>query len=288
MIDRIPKPSPEAARSFRRDPVQAKKDKGLDHKALKEACRRFEGLFVNYLLKGMRRTVSETKLIHGGYGETIWREMHDQALAEEAGKSGALGLGEILYRQLAGLDAAPSPNQAKMTARTYLEAAGPAGNRREEAEAVETVLWPVSGRISDRFGLRRHPILGVERMHNGLDIAAPEGTPVRAAADGRVTFAGWKEGYGYFVEIDHGDGLVTRYGHNRENSVEVGQRVARGQIIAKVGSTGLSTGPHVHFEVVRNGRPTDPLALLGQPAADKVKTASKSPSPARIEGDDKA
>lgn len=116
--------------------------------------------------------------------------------------------------------------------------------------------WPVRGRISSRFGWRWG------RQHEGVDIAVPTGTPVRAAAPGRVVFAGWGGGYGYLISIDHGSGVVTRYAHNSRLVVRVGQRVARGQIVAYSGNTGNSTGPHVHFEIRYRGRAVDPLPYL--------------------------
>lgn len=116
--------------------------------------------------------------------------------------------------------------------------------------------WPVRGRISSRFGWRWG------RQHEGIDIAVPTGTPVRAAAPGRVVFAGWGGGYGYLVSIDHGSGVVTRYAHNSRLVVRVGQRVGRGQIVAYSGNTGNSTGPHVHFEIRYRGQAVDPLRYL--------------------------
>jgi len=125
-------------------------------------------------------------------------------------------------------------------------------------------IWPVeSGYISSKFGYRRHPILKRTRFHSGVDFACKPGTPVHATAEGVVTFSGWQSGYGRLVEILHPGGLVTRYGHNQENLVAEGDRVRKGQAIAKVGSTGRSTGPHVHFEVRDNGRPVDPLSYVG-------------------------
>ena len=122
-------------------------------------------------------------------------------------------------------------------------------------------LRPVKGRITSRFGYRRHPILGGRRFHTGVDIAAPRGTPIRAARGGMVIFAGWLGGYGKCVIIDHGDGYTTLYAHCSSICVSRGQRVSRGQVVGRVGSTGLSTGPHVHFEVRYRGRPVNPLRL---------------------------
>jgi murein DD-endopeptidase MepM/ murein hydrolase activator NlpD len=116
--------------------------------------------------------------------------------------------------------------------------------------------WPVSGPVTSGFGSRWG------RMHEGIDIAVGEGTPVHAAASGTVIYAGWMEGYGNLVVIDHGNGLSTAYGHNSSLASSMGQSVAAGEVIAYSGSTGHSTGPHVHFEVRLNGSPVDPLGYL--------------------------
>jgi murein DD-endopeptidase MepM/ murein hydrolase activator NlpD len=116
--------------------------------------------------------------------------------------------------------------------------------------------WPVSGPVTSGFGIRWG------RMHEGIDIAVGTGTPVHAASAGTVIYAGWMEGYGNLVVIDHGNGLSTAYGHNSSLASSVGQTVSAGQVIAYSGSTGHSTGPHVHFEVRVNGSPVDPLGYL--------------------------
>ncbi|MEZ5306533.1 MAG: peptidoglycan DD-metalloendopeptidase family protein [Pyrinomonadaceae bacterium] len=123
---------------------------------------------------------------------------------------------------------------------------------------------PVEGRISSRFGSRFHPIDKTQKFHKGIDIAAPAGTPIRAAAGGVVKFSGVNGGYGNMVVIDHGNGLVTKYGHASTLKVVEGQEVSPGEIIGTVGSTGKSTGPHVHFEVLENGVAVNPLELLAK------------------------
>jgi len=121
-----------------------------------------------------------------------------------------------------------------------------------------SLAFPVQGRITSGFGYRTHPILHVRKMHTGLDIAAPSGTPIHAAAGGVVLFAGRWGGYGNCVILDHGGGLATLYGHCSSIAAGEGQTVRQGQTIAYVGSTGLSTGPHLHFETRRNGTPVNP------------------------------
>lgn len=118
---------------------------------------------------------------------------------------------------------------------------------------------PVSGRMSSGFGGRYHPILKRTRMHTGVDIAAPTGTAIHAAGDGEVIFAGWRGGYGNTVIIDHGGGVATLYGHCSRLYVGTGKRVSAGDRIAAVGSTGMSTGPHLHWEVRVNGTPVNPM-----------------------------
>lgn len=121
---------------------------------------------------------------------------------------------------------------------------------------AQALLWPARGRLTSRFGWRRW------RHHDGIDIAASRGAPITAALDGVVTFAGWYYSYGRTVIIDHGNGLQTRYGHAASLLVRPGQKVTKGQLIARVGSTGRSTGPHVHFEVRINGRAVNPMKYL--------------------------
>jgi murein DD-endopeptidase MepM/ murein hydrolase activator NlpD len=123
-------------------------------------------------------------------------------------------------------------------------------------ESSSGLIWPVDGPVTSGFGMRWG------RMHEGIDIAVPTGTPVRASAAGSVIHSGWLGGYGYLVVVDHGNGLATAYAHNSSLLVAAGQRVSQGQTVALSGSTGNSSGPHVHFEVRVNGAAVDPLLYL--------------------------
>jgi murein DD-endopeptidase MepM/ murein hydrolase activator NlpD len=123
-------------------------------------------------------------------------------------------------------------------------------------------LWPTEGQVTSRFGPRTSPFTGQPQHHTGVDIAAPPGTPIRAPAAGVVTFAGPLPGYGNVLVLTHGFGFKTFYGHNQRNAVVKGQAVTRGQQIATVGNTGYSTGAHLHYEVLLNDAPHDPLKYI--------------------------
>jgi peptidoglycan hydrolase FlgJ len=123
--------------------------------------------------------------------------------------------------------------------------------------------WPLKSAISSKFGVRKDPFTAENKFHSGIDIAAATGTEVKAAMSGKVIMSGNMEGYGNVVAVDHGQGVVTIYGHNETNLVKVGDTVEKGSTIAKVGSTGRSTGPHLHFEVRKDGTKIDPVKFLG-------------------------
>lgn len=125
-----------------------------------------------------------------------------------------------------------------------------------------SMMWPVNGTVTSGFGWRIHPILGRRIFHTGIDIAAPSGTPIWAADAGKVIYATWVSGYGNTVALDHGRGISTLYAHQSSIAVGYGQTVTKGQVIGYVGSTGYSTGPHLHFEVRVNGSPVDPMGYL--------------------------
>ncbi len=129
-------------------------------------------------------------------------------------------------------------------------------------KSTGTMIWPIDGPITSPFGWRTHPIFGTSIFHSGLDIGGDYGMPVVAADGGVVIYAGWISGYGNAVIIDHGNGVSSLYGHNQSLVVSEGQSVSQGQLISYCGSTGNSTGPHVHFEVRENGTPVSPYNYL--------------------------
>lgn len=135
------------------------------------------------------------------------------------------------------------------------------------AQQSGSMTWPVAGRITSTFGYRRHPILGYGRLHKGVDFGASSGTPIVAASSGQVTMAGWAGGYGRQVRISHGGGIATTYSHMSAIVAEPGSFVRQGQLIGYVGSSGLSTGAHLHYEVYQSGQAVDPLSVRFASAA---------------------
>lgn len=133
---------------------------------------------------------------------------------------------------------------------------------KKERLAATPSIWPANGEVTSRFGWRNSPWGGGGDWHPGIDIANDVGTPITAAADGSVVSSSWFGGYGNMIELDHGNGIVTIYGHNSQNLVTAGQQVKKGQVIAYMGSTGYSTGPHVHYEIRVNGTAVNPASFL--------------------------
>ena len=178
----------------------------------------------------------------------------DIIIAYRRAATGERQAGQLLY---AGVDRSGRPRTQLMRwggEGRFYEASGVGEQRRG-------LLAPVPGAVTSNFGMRRHPILGYNRMHAGIDFKARYGTPIVAVSDGRVSAAGRSGGCGIAVRLEHGGGLSTRYCHMSRMAVNAGQSVRRGQVIGYVGSTGLSTGPHLHYEMYRGGRAINPASV---------------------------
>jgi len=189
-----------------------------------------ERLFAKILLKEVRKSLPEDSLMSGPAMD-MFEDLFDDALADQFAAAGGFGLADQLNNR------ARSPGVG--------------------ARPTEWVS-PVAGYRSSHFGDRIDPITGKHRSHDGVDIAAPTGTAIRAAKAGQIVFSGKRGGYGNLVIVDHGNGLQSRYAHCHELLAPVGRQVDAGEIIGTVGSTGRSTGPHLHFEIRQNGRPVNP------------------------------
>jgi len=194
-------------------------------------------------------------------GDTLWVIAQSTGLnvvtlaaANHLTENATLSIGQVLVIPRAG-SVVPPPSPALVRA----VAAPP---RIQSVAERLRLLWPAAGQVTSRFGWRIHPIFRTREFHTGLDIATRWGSPVVAARSGIVRFVGWKYGYGQMIVLDHGAGLETTYSHLSVALVRSGERVAQGQAIGHIGSTGWSTGPHLFFEVRRDGAAVDPTAYL--------------------------
>ncbi len=161
--------------------------------------------------------------------------------------------------------------EASVTPPLVLEPAMMESRAGRQAE----LTLPVDAPVSSRYGMRFHPIYHEMRLHKGMDLAAPTGTPVRSAAEGTVESTGWREGYGRTVTINHGNGRSTLYAHLNDYQVQAGQIIKSGEVLGSVGSTGNATGPHLHFEVRQDGKPVNPERLL-KPESNLAANGGKS------------
>jgi len=221
----------------------------MEKKRLEEACAEFESLFVNLLMKQMRKTVPTSGLVSGGMGEEIFTGMLDEEISRQMAHTQGTGLRGALLEQLTG-ERGSSPPRGIVLERYGMHQAA-------ASPSAEQLVLPVAGRISSPYGWRKDPFTGQREFHHGIDIAGPAGSGVFAAGSGRVILSGWKEGYGNVVEIEHG-GSSTLYAHNDKNLVSEGEEVQQFQMVALMGNTGKSTGPHLHYEVRKQGEMVNP------------------------------
>jgi murein DD-endopeptidase MepM/ murein hydrolase activator NlpD len=256
---------------------------------VKSATAELASLFVYQMLAAMRRTVPQSGLLDKGFAHETYVSLFDQEIARHVARRADLGLTALLQRQLKDTDADRQlPNRPttalsrpptvlstrrEMAVDAYRQQAGPADGK---------FVLPVQGQSTSGFGMRMHPIDHTERLHSGVDIAAPEGTTIQAAAAGQVVFSGTPAGYGNVVVIQHAEGYSTLYAHNAANLVSVGTVVSQGQPVATVGSTGRSTGPHLHFEIRKDGKQLDPALFLATGSTVKTAPAVEAGSPTKI------
>ncbi len=220
---------------------------------LRDASFSFEAILLNQLMKNMRNSLTEKdpeEDLMGDYtgASKMYKSMLDSEYVKIAARKGSLGIAEIIMKQL-GLDNETESSETSVPVLNKMLVPPPQTN---------TSTLPTDGNISSSFGKRIHPLSGNMREHKGMDIASDIGTPVKASFAGRVIFSGEKSGYGKVVEVQHYGGWTTLYAHNSELLVKEGDLVQKGQSISRVGNTGNSTGPHLHFEMRKNGIAVDP------------------------------
>lgn len=248
MMAPIPRSAPELPRAGTSD---------------KEAAKAFEAYLVGFLASQMRSSVKGGPLNEGAAG--MFADLFDQEIGKRVAESGGFGLQEAVERSLSGRGGgvgqegkmAPHAigNASLHNARPHVHEAG---LMERAADAVEGVVQ----RVTSGFGTRARPLGAGSEVHPGVDLGAPAGTAIRAVKEGVVRYAGARGGYGNCVIIDHPDGTETRYAHCATVGVAAGAVVRAGEDIATVGSTGWSTGPHLHFELRVKGVAVDPGALL--------------------------
>lgn len=250
----------------------------LRQKPVEDVAREFEALLLAQMIGAMRKTVGDSGLLQASPERKLLDGFFDLELARSLVDDVELGLarqlaGEVERRHgvaVEGLDAAAETRDSADGTATAPGAAHDAAAARDALRAWsdefaahgERLLAPVAARVSSAYGARRDPLTGEAAFHAGIDLAAPRGTPVRAAADGEVVFSGRAGDAGNLVELRHRDGTRTRYAHLESSDVRAGDVVRAGEVIGAVGSSGRTTGAHLHFVVERQGRVIDPGPLL--------------------------
>ena len=235
-----------------------------------EAAKAFEAYMVEMMVKEMRKTIPDG--MFSGESTEIFSGLFDQEISKRIAETGGFGFDEVMGQALNGERLAPQPSSYIPMVTYQPVASNPAASVHDHDHDHHhhhhhhhdhgPGEMPVEGVITSRFGLRSDPFHGKTRHHKGLDIAAPTGTPIHPVRPGTVVSSGERGGYGNVVVLDHGDGTTSLYAHCHELKVKKGDKVAYGDVIATVGSTGRSTGPHLHLEVHRDGKAVDPMAEL--------------------------
>jgi murein DD-endopeptidase MepM/ murein hydrolase activator NlpD len=222
------------------------------------ASEEFESYLIGMLIKEMRKTIPEG--MFSSSAMDTFTEMMDQALAKQLAENGSFGFAEAMLRDVDGRE---TTSPIKDGIREFRTAVTPilkdVQHHISSHDHNAHVLQPVFGRLTSKFGMRIHPITNEWRLHDGIDIAAPKGTDIQSVMDGKVSFAGVKGGYGKTVVVTHDDGRESIYAHCDQVFVQEGDILKAGDKIAEVGSTGVSTGNHLHFEFRENGKSIDPL-----------------------------
>lgn len=243
-------------------PIGTESLDALRHKPVKDVAREFEAMLLAQMIGAMRKTVGDSGLLQASSERRMMDGFFDMEMARSLVDKVDLGLAKQLTGELQRKHGGAANGAAAAAAVGSIDGAGATEPHGAATGSGADLLSPIAGRVSSTYGQRRDPFTGEPEFHAGLDLAAPAGTPVRAAADGTVDFSGRRGDAGNLVEIAHADGTRTRYAHLDSMKVQAGETVRAGQILGAVGSTGRSTGPHLHFAVERSGQLVDPKPLL--------------------------
>lgn len=275
-------PIDPAARPAVTGPGAPPRDREAERVQLAQLAQEFEAMLMNEMLSGWRESLAADRGLDdgdadGANGLGAMTDMVSTEFGRALSRSGGLGIANVLLRSFDRLASRPDDSTRETAVpmigagRPLAVATGTAGSGLPAGaptsdvgpgEAPDGVTSRIGGTVTSGFGWRPDPFSGRVQFHAGADIRMAYGQDVAAVADGRVAFAGEQAGYGLTVVLDHDNGLQTRYGHLSRASVRTGDVVAGGQIIAQSGSSGRSTGPHLHVELRSDGKPVDPAALL--------------------------
>lgn len=257
---------------------------------LKRVAIQFEQMLINTLLKSAFKDKPKDPEEEGGLGLTFGpvNDFKAMLFSQHITDNGGLGMQEVIQQQLEekfsqvyGKDNKKKIEQAVtkslqslpliQSLREHLQAEPPAAGPDSRGNTpgpdnrdLTKMVMPVDSSVSSEFGWRKDPIDGKTRFHGGIDYDVPPNTPIKSFMAGEVTFSGWQKGYGYLVEVKHPNGYTSRYGHNSRLTVKEGDKIDAGSIIALSGSTGRSTGPHLHFEIRKGNLAIDPTRILKQ------------------------
>lgn len=225
------------------------KDPADQLKNMRKAAEQFESFFMSQIMEQAYKSIDKSEFSSGGSGEDMFQSMFMQEVSQQGASAGkGFGLADMIMDSMKkryGMEELQSEFSTNNDARQHF------------------FIMPSSGnKISSKFGLREHPIDNALRHHDGIDIAVPEGSPVKAAKAGEVIFSGERSGYGNTVVIRHANNYTSLYAHNADLMVKKGDMVQQGDIISLSGNTGKSTGPHLHFEIRKDGQPVDPEKMI--------------------------
>ncbi|MBF0492338.1 MAG: peptidoglycan DD-metalloendopeptidase family protein [Deltaproteobacteria bacterium] len=212
-----------------------------------KAAKKFEAYYMGFVYQKGMDSIPKSEDFGNSVNQEVYQNFFSQAISDQVEKSPhGIGLAEMIVK-------GKKPMTPSLT-QDFKPLAAPVLNNPE--------FYLPAARVTSGFGFRGDPLEGDQRFHQGMDLAYPKRTPIQAAAEGKVVFSGKKGGYGNAVMIQHDQGYTSLYGHADENLVKVGARVKKGEVIAYSGSTGRSTGPHLHFEIRKDGKAVDPKKLV--------------------------
>jgi murein DD-endopeptidase MepM/ murein hydrolase activator NlpD len=262
------------------------KDAAREREQVKTLAQEFEAMLMLQMIRGMRQSMLEDEAQPEGLGNDTLRDNFDVELSRHLSKAGGFGLGDWLARQVssetepaARASSAPGEPQSQprvMQVSDVRHIPAPAGRQADTDDDDFRLQLPIDGKTTSGFGLRADPMSGRVKRHRGVDLRAAYGTEVPAAETGKVVFAGERGAYGNLVVVEHGNGVQTRYAHLSSIAVTPGTPVAAGQAIGRVGSTGRSTAPHLHFEVLVNGERVDPERIAARAGRGPLKFPSEA------------